>query len=89
MASAPTATTADLEEITVSLPADVLREIDRIAADMKLTRSEMLTGAARRFLLSEQRWREVQAVFAAAAKESGLREEDIEDYLDSLPDPEQ
>lgn len=89
MASASTATTADLEEITVSLPADVLREIDRIAADMKLTRSEMLTGAARRFLFSEQRWRRLQASGAEHARAAGLRtEDDIEEYLDSLPDPE-
>jgi len=87
MASAPTATTPDLEEVTVSLPTDVLREIDRIAADMKLTRSEMLTGAARRFLFSEQRWRALQASASAAAQRAGLYTvEDMEEYLDSLDD---
>ena len=69
MASAPTtpAATDELVEVTVSLPADVLREIDRVAAEMELTRSEMFTGAARRFLFSEERWRESQAVFSTAA----------------------
>ncbi len=87
MASAPTTTTEELVEVTVSLPADVLREIDRLAAEMKLTRSEMLTGAARRFLFSEARWRRLQAYGAERAREAGLStEEDIEAYLDSLPD---
>jgi predicted transcriptional regulator len=89
MASAPTTPTEELVEVTVSLPADVLREIDRVAAEMKLTRGDLLTGSARRYLFSEQRWREAQAVFAEAAREAGFRtEDDVEDYLDSLPDPQ-
>jgi predicted transcriptional regulator len=89
MASAPTSTTEELVAVTVSLPADVLREIDRVAAEMGLTRSELFTGAARRLLFGEQRWREAQALFAEAAREAGFRtEDDVEDYLDSLPDPQ-
>jgi len=87
MASAPTATTEQLEEVTISLPVDVLREIDRVAAEMRRTRSEMLTGAARRFLFSEERWRELQAHFSEGFREAGLlTEDDVEEYLDSLPD---
>jgi predicted transcriptional regulator len=90
MASAPTtpAATDELVEVTVSLPADVLREIDRLSAEQGRSRSFMVTAAVKDYLFDEERWREVQAVFSKAAQDAGLREEDIEDYLDSLPEPE-
>ncbi|MDP9363931.1 MAG: ribbon-helix-helix protein, CopG family [Chloroflexota bacterium] len=89
MASAPTtpAATDELVEVTVSLPADVLREIDQLAAEKERTRSFMLTAAARRFLFSEERWRALQASAAEHAQRAGLlNENDIEEYLDSLED---
>ncbi len=84
MATAPTVET---QEITVSLPVDVLGEIDRLAEEKGRTRDELLVGAARGYLFREERWREVQAAVAAGARESGLTEDDVEEYLDSLPDP--
>ena len=84
MATAPSVAT---EEITIALPADVLREIDRLATEKGLTRSQLLTGAARRFLFDEERWRTLQASASAHARSAGLAtEDDIEEYLDSLPD---
>ena len=86
-ASTPTMAGEKTEEVAVSLPADVLREIDWVAAEMGLTRSEMFTGAARRFLFSEERWRELHAHFSEGFRQAGFRtEDDIEEYLDSLPD---
>ncbi len=82
MATAPSVET---EEITVSLPVDVLREIDRVATDMGRTRNELMVGAARRFLFSEDRWRRLQAIGAERAREAGLlTEDDVEEYLDSM-----
>lgn len=84
MASAPPAAT---EEITLSLPLDVVREIDLVAARRGLSRSALMTGAARQWLLGDRRWREVQASIAEQARQSGLHTEvDIEEYLDSLAD---
>ena len=84
MATAPSMET---EEITVSLPVDVVRELDELAIGMGRTRNDLMVGAVRGLLFGEQRWREVQAAVAAGARESGLTEDDVEDYLDSLPDP--
>ena len=82
------AASVETEEITVTLPTDVLVGIDQFAAEKGLSRSEMLTAAARRYLFSERRWKETQAAIAEAARRAGLRtEDDIEDLLDSLPDP--
>jgi predicted transcriptional regulator len=86
MASAPTATT---KEVTLALPADVLREIDALAAEKGRTQDQVILGAIRRFLIDERRWRELQSAAAQHAAAAGLRtEDDIEDYLDSLPDPD-
>lgn len=82
MATAPTVET---EAITVSLPVDVLGEIDRLAAEKGRTRDELLTGAARRYLFSEERWRRLQAIGSERAREAGLfTEDDVEEYLDSM-----
>lgn len=84
MASAPTATT---ERITIDVPTDVLRELDGVAARMGLDRGDVITGAYRRFLFSEQRWRALQASAAAAAQRAGLYTvQEMEEHLDSLDD---
>jgi metal-responsive CopG/Arc/MetJ family transcriptional regulator len=88
-ATALTAATEELTEVTVSLPADVLQEIDQMAAEKGRTRSDLLVAGARRYLFSEQRWREVQAAVASSpAAAELLTEDDIEDYVDSLSDPD-
>lgn len=75
------------EEVLIAMPIDVLREFDQVAERMGLSRDRLMVGAARRFLLAERRWRVTQASIAAQAERSGLRtEDDIEAYLDSLPD---
>ncbi len=84
MAIAPNVET---EEVTVSLPVDVLQELDELADGMGRTRNDFMVGAVRGLLFDEQRWREVQAAVAEGARESGLTEDDVEEYLDSLPDP--
>ena len=83
MASAPTVAS---EEITLALPTDLLGWIDELAEKQGRTRNEVLEWAAR-YYVSTLRWREIQAVFAPAAAAAGLRtEDDIEEYMDSLPD---
>ncbi len=84
MAIAPNVET---EEVTVSLPVDVLQELDELADGMGRTRNDLMIGAVRGLLFDEQRWREVQAAVADGARESGLTEDDVEEYLDSLPNP--
>jgi metal-responsive CopG/Arc/MetJ family transcriptional regulator len=85
MASTPTATT---EQVTVPLPLDLLREMDAVAAKQGRTRPELLELAAN-YYLSTLRWQAIQAVVAPAFAAAGLRtEDDVEELLDSLPDPD-
>lgn len=83
MASAPTVAS---EEVTLSLPTDLLGRIDELAAKQGRTRNEVLERAARYFVRTLN-WRAIQAVAAPAAAAAGLlTEDDIEEYMDSLPD---
>lgn len=83
MVSAPTVAS---EEITLALPTDLLGWIDELAAEKQRTRNELIERAAR-YYVSTLRWRAAQAVIAPAARAAGLlTEDDIEEYMDSLPD---
>lgn len=89
MSAAP-ATTRPAEttaETTVSLPAELLRWIDETAATRGTTRSAMIEQAVF-YYRSTLRWRAIQTEAAPAFAAAGLRtEDDVEAYLDSLPDP--
>lgn len=73
--------------ISISLPRELLEEIDESAAVEHRTRSELLSDAARRYLRSEQRWRQIQAEVSVRARAAGIEtEDDVEELMDSLPD---
>jgi metal-responsive CopG/Arc/MetJ family transcriptional regulator len=72
--------------INISLPEELLREIDESAAAEHRTRSEWLRESARRSL-SDQRWRRIQAEVSERARAAGIfTEDDVEDLMDSLPE---
>jgi predicted transcriptional regulator len=82
-----TGATTETIETTVSLPADLLRWIDETAATRDLTRSAMIKQAVF-YYRSTLRWQRIQASVAPAFAAAGLHtEDDVEEYLDSLPDP--
>jgi metal-responsive CopG/Arc/MetJ family transcriptional regulator len=71
--------------IPVALPKDLVREIDEVSAETGFPRVELIRAAIRRFALSEQRWRDLQAYGAERAKALGIEtEEDLEALLDSF-----
>ena len=83
MASVATAAT---KEISISLPSDMVQEIDDLAAKQGRTRDEVIQQAAT-YYLSTRAWRAIQAVVAPAFEAAGIRtEDDVEDLLDSPPD---
>ncbi|HEV2108888.1 MAG TPA: ribbon-helix-helix domain-containing protein [Thermomicrobiales bacterium] len=72
--------------INISLPEELLRQIDEAAAKENRGRSEFLRESARR-RISDQRWRALQEIGAKRARELGIStEDDVEDFLDSLPE---
>jgi len=93
MASSPASTEvrSDLgsADVTFAMPTDLLREADGAAAKQGWSRDQVLRQAVE-YYLSTLRWQEIHRVFAPAFEAAGLRtEDDVEDYLDSLPEPVQ
>lgn len=65
------------QTITISLPADLAEEVDRLAAEERRTRSELLREAFRQYVERRRRWERIFAAGDGAARERGLTEEAI------------
>lgn len=63
--------------INISLPDDLLREVDDYAREEHRTRSELFREAVRQYIES-RRWRRLRESGSRTALELGLSEEDIE-----------
>ncbi len=71
------------QPVTITLPPKLLRVADRIAKAEGRSRSELFRDALRAFLW-KRKWEAVQAYGAQRAKETGLKEEDIEGVVDEV-----
>ncbi len=71
------------QPVTITLPPKLLRVADRIAKAEGRSRSELFRDALRAFLW-KRRWEAIQAYGAQRAKETGLKEEDIEGIVDEV-----
>lgn len=70
--------------ITVSLPADLLRETQRAAREEARTRSELIRDALRQYLAS-RRWQRLRQWGAETAERLGLKTEaDLQRLLDKV-----
>lgn len=70
--------------ITVSLPADLLRDAERVAREEARSRSELIREALRQYLVS-RRWQRLRQWGAESAKRLGLEtEEDLQRLLDAV-----
>jgi metal-responsive CopG/Arc/MetJ family transcriptional regulator len=63
--------------INISLPEDLLREIDEAARSDSRTRSEFLREAARTYM-ENRRWKSIRGWGTRTAQEMGLTEDDVE-----------
>jgi metal-responsive CopG/Arc/MetJ family transcriptional regulator len=71
--------------INLSLPAALLKLIDREARVELRTRSELLREAARSWLAREQKWKALQNYGAQQAKSLGIkREADVTELIRSV-----
>ena len=70
--------------ITVSLPADLARETQRVAREEARTRSELIRDALQQYLAS-RRWRRLRQWGAETAERLGLKTEaDLQRLLDAV-----
>ncbi|MBI1892498.1 MAG: ribbon-helix-helix protein, CopG family [Candidatus Rokubacteria bacterium] len=70
--------------ITISLPADLLREAERVAREEARTRSELIRDALRQYLTS-RRWQRLRQWGTETAARLGLKSEvDLQRLLDKV-----
>ncbi len=65
------------ETITISLPPELMKEIDRLAVSEHRTRSELLREAFRQYLEKQRRWELVFALGRRSATRRKLTEEAV------------
>lgn len=71
--------------INISLPRQVLKQIDRKAEEEYRSRSELLKEAALFYIQTKDNWSVLQKDIIARANKMGLKsEDDIEKMVDSL-----
>jgi len=67
--------------ITVSLPAKVIEELDKMAREENTTRSQILRTAIDQYSRSGRIWKQIYKWGEEAAKELGIRTEEDVDRL--------
>lgn len=65
------------QTVTVSLPPDLAREVDRVARKEGRSRSEMFREALRQYLARRERWDRIFAVGEQTAQKLGVSEQDV------------
>lgn len=71
--------------ITLSVPIDFLKEVDKLAKKQGRTRSEMAREGMRRCMNDEQQWAELQKYGQQKAQELGVTsEEDVQRLVDEV-----
>ena len=63
--------------LSLSLPPELLREVERVAKQEGRTKSELFREALRRYV-EERRWRGLQRYGASRARRLGLSQADVE-----------
>ncbi|MBI4668910.1 MAG: ribbon-helix-helix protein, CopG family [Elusimicrobia bacterium] len=74
-------TTRHSQPVTITLPPNLFKLALKIAKEEGRTRSELFREALRKYFW-EGSWKRLQAYGAQRVKETGLKEEDIEDLID-------
>ncbi|PIP81496.1 MAG: CopG family transcriptional regulator [Elusimicrobia bacterium CG_4_9_14_3_um_filter_62_55] len=73
------------QPVTITVPKKMLAMADKIAKREGRTRSEVFREAIRAYFW-KRRWDAVQAYGALRAKETGVKEKDIEGIVDEVRD---
>ncbi|MBI2863308.1 MAG: ribbon-helix-helix protein, CopG family [Chloroflexi bacterium] len=74
--------TRSTKTVTVSLPAEMMTQVEEAMAEEGQTRSGLLREALRRYLAARE-WRKLQAYATTKAKEKGITEGQVEDIVDA------
>lgn len=65
------------QTVTVSLPPELAREVDRVARRERRSRSEMFREALRQYMARRDRWDRIFSVGEQAAQRLSVTEQDV------------
>ena len=66
---------------TISLPPEIVKQIEKIIKEEGMTKSELFREALREYI-RKRRWERIREYGARKAAEVGIKEEDIERLID-------
>ncbi len=69
--------------ITISLPPEMLAQVEEAMAEEGRTKSELLREALRRYFAARE-WRKLQVYASMKAKEMGITGDQVEDIVDAF-----
>ena len=64
--------------INSSLLPEIVKEVDKLAKEKKVSRSEILREALKQYIKSEKLWQKIYKIGEETAKELNIKEEDVE-----------
>jgi CopG family transcriptional regulator/antitoxin EndoAI len=67
--------------LSISLPPELSTDLDEVASQERRSRSELVREAVRQYILLS-RWRALREKASLRAIERGLKEEDVERFID-------
>lgn len=70
------------EIITLSLPPEMAKKIEKLMKEEERTRSELFREALRRYI-EEKEWQKILRYGRKKAKERGITKEQVEDIVDA------
>lgn len=66
---------------TISLPPEIVKQIEKIIKEDGMTKSELFREALREYI-RKRRWEKIREYGARKAAELGIKEEDVERIID-------
>ena len=66
---------------TISLPPEIVKQIEKIIKEEGMTKSELFREALREYI-RKRRWEKIREYGARKAAEVGIKEEDVERLID-------
>ena len=66
---------------TISLPPEIVKQIEKIIKEEGMTKSELFREALREYI-RKRRWEKIREYGARKAAELGVKEEDVERLID-------
>jgi len=66
---------------TLSLPPEMVKQIEKLAKEEGMTKSELFREATRQYI-KRKRWEKIREYGARKAAELGIKEEDVERLID-------